>query len=197
MFSFKRIVVASIIAVLGMSFVPYQPVEAYSATKVPVYRFYHYKTSSHFYTTSHTEKERVITKMKGTYRYEGEKFSGWKNSDGDYRVPVSRFYRLSSSTHFYTISPSETARLKKDKGFRYEGISYYGQKTVSSDAPNDYEFYGQCPLWRFYNFTNKTHFYTASLYEAADVATNMSNKYRDEGVAFYVWKNNCLYDYLE
>ena len=168
-----------------------------STAKSTIYRFYHYKSGSHFYTTSNTEKERVISTMSGIYRYEGSKFYGWKDGNSPHRVPVQRFYKKTTKTHFYTISSTETARLKKDGNFRYEGVAYYGQNDINDSAEiSDDEFYGQCPLWRFYNFTNGTHFYTASLSEAARVDGDMSHKYRNEDVSYYVWSYNCLYDYL-
>lgn len=166
---------------------PAQEASAANFSKITVYRFYHYKTGSHFYTTSESEKERVITRMASTYRYEGYKFAGWKSSDGQSRVPVERFYNKNTGTHFYTISPTESARLKNTSNFRYEGIAYYGQKDFTATD----DVYGQCPLVRFYNFKNKTHFYTTSYTEALRILDTMDDRYRYEGLGYVVWDGNC------
>lgn len=161
---------------------------AYASTsKVSVYRFYHYSSGSHFYTTSESEKERVITTLSSKYRYEGYKFAGWKSGNSASRVPVERFYRKTTGTHFYTVSPTESARLKRQSDFRYEGVAYYGQKDITDT--DDWE--GQCPLVRFYNFTNKTHFYTTSYTEAENVILFMDDRYRYEGLSYVVWDGWC------
>lgn len=158
-----------------------------STSKIAVYRFYHYSSGSHFYTTSDSEKERVITQMSGKYRYEGYKFAGWTSANSESRVPVERFYRRSTGTHFYTISQSEASRLRSNSDFRYEGVAYYGQQDFTSTDDID----GQCPLVRYYNFTNKTHFYTTSYTEAENVSYYMDHKYRYEGLSFIVWDGDC------
>lgn len=194
--NFSKYALAMFAMILFAGSIPADNASA-STAKTPVYRFYHFASGSHFYTTSNSEKERVIKTMSDKYRYEGNKFYGWQSGNAPHRVPVARFYKIPTKTHFYTISPTETTRLKKDKNFRYEGIAYYGQNDVNTDEElSDSEFYGQCPLWRYYNFRNGTHFYTASLSEAIRVDDTMSDRYRDEGVSYLVWQSNCLNDYL-
>lgn len=174
-----------------LSLVLATPVGALSTGKIPVYRFYHLASGSHFYTTSETEKERVITTMPSKYRYEGFKFAGWLSDDGAERVPVARFYNQNTGTHFYTASSTETQRLKSTSGFRYEKIAYYGQSDYVDNDSGGNDYMGQCPLYRFYNFHNKTHFYTASSSEAYRVITDMGSKYRYEGEAYIIWYQYC------
>lgn len=162
-----------------------------STSKVAIYRFYHYSTGSHFFTTSESEKERVITQMASKYRFEGYKFAGWTDGNSESRVPVARFYKKSTGTHFYTISPTETSRLKQTSGFRYEGIAYYGQKDFTATDDID----GQCPVVRFYNFTNGTHFYTSSLTETDRLSSYMYDKFRYEGIAYIAWDGACNWFY--
>lgn len=182
---FPSLFISAVLA-LTFSMVPVSQVSA-STSKIAVYRFYHYSSGSHFYTTSESEKERVITQMPGKYRYEGYKFAGWTSSSSESRVPVERFYRKSTSTHFYTISQSEASRLRGTSDFRYEGVAYYGQRDFTATDDLD----GQCPLVRYYNFTNKTHFYTTSYTEAENISYNMDHKYRYEGLSYIVWDGGC------
>lgn len=44
------------------------------AGRLPVYRFFHRRNGSHFYTADETEKEHVISALSGTYQYEGPAF---------------------------------------------------------------------------------------------------------------------------
>lgn len=125
--------------------------------------------------------------MSSKYRYEGYKFAGWTSGNSESRVPVARFYNLRTSTHFYTVSPTETQRLRQTSGFRYEGVAYYGQRDFTASDDID----GQCPLIRFYNFRNGTHFYTTSYTEADRIVWTMDDRYRYEGIAYIVWDGSC------
>ena len=60
--------------------------------------------------------------------------------------PVYRFYAPGANSHFYTILQTEADEVKKDPGWRYEGISFYALQATSSGCPTDYT-----PVYRAYN----------------------------------------------
>ena len=76
---------------------------------VPLYRFWNTKTGTHFYTTSETEKTKIITTYK-EWIYEG--ITGYiyitqqTNTDTLYR-----FWNSKTGAHFYTTSEKEKNKL--------------------------------------------------------------------------------------
>jgi len=62
--------------------------------------------------------------------------------------------------------------------YSLEGTAFYAFTVVQT---------GALPVYRFYNITNGGHFYTISEAEKNDVATNMSETYHLEGIAFYAY----------
>ena len=92
---------------------------------------------------------------------------------------VYRFYNTRTRTHFYSASDAEFINVYGTlaKVFSYDGVSY----SVDISPP-----YATKPLYRFFNFKNGVHFYTADEAERANVQANLSNRYRYEGVAYRV-----------
>ena len=92
-------------------------------------------------------------------------------------VPIYRFFDTSSGNHFYTASAAErdqTIGLRPD--LTYEGVGLNGTTTQADAAA--------APVYRFFDTTNGTHFYTASTTERNGLqAANSGLTY--EGVAFY------------
>ena len=95
------------------------------------------------------------------------------------RTPVYRFYNFLKGVHFYTANLVEAAYVNDNLlwSYDYEGISYY-----ASSSQDD----GEVPVYRFYNFLQGVHFYTASQAEATYVINNLSWSYSNEGIAYYV-----------
>ena len=61
--------------------------------------------------------------------------------------------------------------------FRFEGVAYH----VNAANPDN-----DAPLYRFYNFKQGVHFYTASEDEKNNVLATLSSAFRFEGVAYHV-----------
>lgn len=97
-------------------------------------------------------------------------------------VPVYRFYNTKNGAHFYTTSESEKRTVLDYPEYRFEGISSYA-KQYRSAIP------GMIPVYRFYNFKQGVHFYTANQYEASNVNNDQSSTYRYEGVSYYTYAN--------
>ena len=96
------------------------------ANGTPLYRFYNFKKGSHFYTASETEKNEVIARLSGTYRYEGEAYRVCASPVAG-SLPVYRFYNVQKGVHFYTASEVERASVveRLSSVYRFEGAAYY------------------------------------------------------------------------
>jgi lysyl endopeptidase len=147
----------------------------------PVYRFYNTGNGSHFYSISANETSYVKANIP-QYYYEGPAFKAEPAAVVGTSA-VYRFYNATTRAHFYTISAIEKADvIARLPQFAYEGVSWYA-KDASQVVAGD----GTVPLYRFYNLTNGTHFYTHSLLERDSVKTNLAHIYYYEGPAYYVW----------
>ncbi len=147
-------------------------------TPMPVWRFYNFRTGTHFYTADPAEQSRVLGTMQGTYSLDGVGYTV-NTSDAANSTPLWRFYNLRTGTHFYTADPSEKARIVATMGstYRLDGAAY----NVSSGwVP------GALTVYRFYNMRTGTHFYTADPAEKARVQSTMGGVYSLDGPGFYL-----------
>ena len=96
--------------------------------------------------------------------------------------PVYRFFNTKTGTHFYTASDAEFINVYGNLAnvFNYDGVAY----SVDINPP-----YPTKPLYRFFNFKNGVHFYTADEAEKANVQANLSDRYHYEGIAYRVNTN--------
>lgn len=153
------------------------PVDTPDADSSPfqIYRFFNSLTGSHFFTTSISERNSVITNIP-TMTYEGNAFDSNATEAGG-GAAVYRFYNSASGVHFYTASADEAANIRTNlPQFVDEGIVYYASLTADG---------GGTALYRFLNTQNGTHFYTTSEAER-DNTINTLGHYTYEGVAYYV-----------
>lgn len=92
---------------------------------------------------------------------------------------VYRFYNMSTGTHFYSASDAEFINVYGNLAnvFHYDGVVY------SVDVN---PVYPTKPLYRFFNFKNGVHFYTADENEKENTLANLSDRYHYEGVAYRV-----------
>ena len=89
---------------------------------VPLYRFWNTKTGTHFYTTSETEKTKIITTYK-EWIYEGIA-ADIHTTQKTGTTPLYRFWNTKTGTHFYTTSEKEKNKLITTyKEWIYEGIT--------------------------------------------------------------------------
>jgi hypothetical protein len=145
-------------------------------TLKPVYRFYNVTNGTHFYTPSAEERDMVKAKWPTIFTYEGVAYSldPAKNPQ-----PLFRFYNNYSKSHFYTASAQERdmVKAKWPTIFTYEGETY---------PCSPVEVAGSVPVYRFYNVTNGSHFYTASAEERDAVMAKWPTIYTYEGPAFWL-----------
>jgi hypothetical protein len=94
-------------------------------------------------------------------------------------LPIYRFYNFRQGVHFYTASEAEKNAVVGGLSsiYRLEGVAY--SVNIANPANGT-------SLYRFYNFRQGVHFYTASEAEKDDVVRTLSSTYRLEGVAYKV-----------
>ncbi len=150
--------------------------ELSQATLVPVYRFYNFVNSTHFFTDSAAEADMVIATWPNVYRYEG---ICYYTNPANNTQPLYRFYNKVSSSHFYTASAGEAAHILATWPhiFVLDGQTY---------AVNPGPVANSLPVYRFYNVRNGSHFYTASETEKAHVLATWPGVYTYEGPAFWI-----------
>lgn len=149
---------------------------AVPVTLMPVFRFYNFTNGTHFFTPSETERDTVIATWPNVFRYEG---IAYYTNPANNTQPLYRFYNKVSGSHFYTASADEanTILAKWPNVFSLDGQTY---AVCPSPVPNS------IPVYRFFNRTNGSHFYTASADERDTVIARWSNVYTFEGPAFYL-----------
>lgn len=104
--------------------------------------------------------------------------SRWLNqASGTTRIPVFRFYNVTTATHFYTTDVVERDRTITKYGsvFIYEGAVFYAYGAQASASS---------PVYRFYNPRTDSHFYTISETERANVMSRYP-WFAFEGTSWY------------
>ena len=144
----------------------------------PIYRFFNMATGSHFYTASESERDTVMAMQRSTYRLDGMAFSV-NSLNPDNNAPLYRFFNKVNGSHFYTASAAEKARVEDEfeDTYSYDGPAYNVCSTPVA---------GAITVWRFYNKTNGSHFYTTSAAEKASVQANLKATYSLDGAAYYL-----------
>jgi hypothetical protein len=147
-------------------------------TPMPVWRFYNFRTGTHFYTADPAEMANVRDHMKSTYSLDGVAYNV-NTANLSNNTPLYRFYNLKTGTHFYTADAAEMNRVKTTMASTYhlDGVAYYVCATNVTSATT---------VWRFYNMKTGTHFYTADPAEKANVLNTMRSTYSLDGAGFYL-----------
>jgi len=102
------------------------------------------------------------------------------SDDGVY--DIYRFYNTQTGAHFYTASEAERDNVRQTlPQFSYEGNSYDSNAVVGQSA-------GATAVYRFFNTTTGTHFYTASEAEKDSVLATLP-QYSFEGVSYYAYNS--------
>jgi hypothetical protein len=162
----------------GASTAVFDDVYLYVLSPMPVYRFYNFRNGSHFYTASGPERDGVADGMSGTYSYDGIAYAIDVGNPAN-STPLWRFFDHATGTHFYTADPAEKATIMATMSSRFQldGPAY---DISSTDVT------GSVTVYRFYNRSNGTHFYTADPAEKANVQNTMSGTYSLDGPGFYL-----------
>ncbi len=149
---------------------------AVTAPLAPVYRFYNFTNNTHFFTPSAEEADSVIANYPRVFRYEG---ICYYTNPANNTQPLYRFYNRRSGSHFYTASATEADHVIATWPdiFTYEGQTY-----KVSPSP----VFGSTTVYRFYNLTNGSHFYTASEDERDTVIATWPHIYSYEGPTFWL-----------
>jgi len=145
-----------------------------------VFRFWSPTNGRHFYTISVGERDKLINKYTDVWTFEGTAYHACSTKSDDGLLPVYRFW--SGQSHFYTIDAAEKEKLvtKYSKVWTLEGVAFYAY-------PDGSEPPGTNAVYRFWNRTNNTHFYTMKEAEANKLITQYSHVFAYEGVAFYAY----------
>lgn len=149
---------------------------------VPFYRFSNIQNADYFYTTSETEKNKLITLYSHVFNYEGIACRVFKAPAAG-TVPLYRLYNKINGTHFYTVDIAEKNNLVNNYGhiFQYEMIAcyVYPPATPAKDS---------LPVYRFWNKQkNNAHLYTASEGEKNKVNLLYPHVFKFEGIVFYAY----------
>ncbi len=145
-----------------------------------VYRFWSPLLAQHFYTVDEGEKDWLTEIYPHIWNLEGAVFHACATHCYDSLRPVYRF--RSGDAHFYTIDEKERDRLLVESSAVWtpEGIAFYAY-------PQGAQPVGSVPVYRFWNASNNTHFYTTDEEERARVIAEYGYVFADEGIAFYVY----------
>ena len=109
----------------------YTPAEGGKPGTLPVYRLYSAALSTHVYTMSETEKNKLITdpRFQPFWTLEGVAFYAWPpGSQLADTKPVYRFWSDTFGSHVYTMSTAERDKLLVTPAswfWTYEGIAWY------------------------------------------------------------------------
>lgn len=148
----------------------------------PVYRFWSPVKSRHFYTTSASERDKLMDQYAHVWTYEDVAFWVFAD-DGELGVlPVHRFWSDRLSAHFYTISEAEMQKLVDTYSYTwaYEGIALYAY-------PEGLQPVDASPVYRFWSGTLGCHFYTISETEKQKLINLYSHVWTYEGIAWYAY----------
>jgi hypothetical protein len=174
--SHTLVVSATDLAGNGASKTVHFTIAAPPVTLAPVYRFYNTTNGTHFYTPSAQERDHVLATWPHIYTLEGVAYS---TNPANNTTPLQRLYNTRSGSHFYTPSEQEAqnALARWPDVFTYDGPTYAVNPAPVADS---------IPVYRFYNLTNGSHFYTASEDERLHVIATWPHIYQYEGPAFWL-----------
>ena len=140
----------------------------------PVYRFFNSTSGIHLYTANPSEYNSLLNEPTN-FTFETESYISVDPLSGGREV--SRFRNTATGAYLYTISPEE-------KDFITDNLDNY---VLEGNAFNafDTEVEGTIPIYRFYEPTIGTHFFTENIDEKIFVENNLA--YDFEGIAYYAY----------
>jgi hypothetical protein len=174
---------------------------------MPIYRFWSPKAGQHFFTTSESEKNKLMNApWSDVWTYEDVAYHTYpdkrQNDANSYPVvsPVYRFWVQSTGEHFFTAKESEKDKclafvlpprsVNNDGGptgypstWTYEGIAFYAIPPDAVSPPS-----GSLPVYRFWSPKSKEHFYTISESEKVKlIAQYPPSVWTYESIAWYAY----------
>ncbi|MGI4799110.1 MAG: hypothetical protein ACRYG8_34745 [Janthinobacterium lividum] len=159
---------------------------------VGVYRFFDSSTGTHFFTADVNEKNTLMNSGSAGFRpdlkEEVNNFGAVNPSaSGTGAETVYRFFDTVHGTHFFTASQTEANSLKDTGSSTYRADLVF--EASSSFLEHSTQQVGDVAVYRFFDQTYGTHFYTGSQSEYAAITTPGTASFRadlvSEGVGFY------------
>ena len=140
----------------------------------PVYRFFNSTSGIHLYTANPSEYDSLLNEPSN-FTLETESYISVDPLSGGREV--SRFRNIATGAYLYTISLEE-------QDFITDNLDNY---VLEGNAFNafDTEVEGSIPIYRFYEPTIGTHFFTENIDEKTFVENNLT--YDFEGIAYYAY----------
>lgn len=135
--------------------------------KVNIYRFYIASTRSHFYTSSLSERDSLISKQG--LIYEGVSWFGNSSSNSK---PVYRLYSSKLQKHLFTTDTGEKNSLISSGLWSNEGISHYANTFANTK-----------PVYRLYSPSTNRHFWTNDINERNHLT--VTGQFIFEGIGWY------------
>lgn len=143
---------------------------------IGVFRFFDSNYGTHFFSSSSSEKNTIIT-TRPDLVYEGVGLESVDPAASDPNAAaVYRFFDTAYGTHFFTASASERDTVIANRpDLLYEGTGFV-EHVVQQP--------GDVGVYRFFDTRFGTHFYTADPTERATIIATRSDLV-DEGIGFY------------
>ncbi|MGI4799250.1 MAG: hypothetical protein ACRYG8_35465 [Janthinobacterium lividum] len=157
-----------------------------------VYRFFDNSTGTHFFTADVAEKNALMNPALSTFRpdlrEEVNNFGALNPTVTDPNaISVYRFFDTRYGTHFFTASQTEAADLRNTSSSTYRPDLVY--EAGSSFQEHSTQQAGDVAVYRLFDKSYGTHFYTGSQSEYAAITTAGTPTFRadlvSEGIGFY------------
>lgn len=157
-----------------------------------VYRFFDNSTGTHFFTADVTEKNALMNPALSSFRpdlrEEVNNFGALNPAATDANaISVYRFFDTRYGTHFFTASQTEAADLRNTASTNYRPDLVY--EAGSSFQEHSTQQAGDVAVYRLFDKSYGTHFYTGSQSEYAAITTAGTSSFRadlvSEGIGFY------------
>ena len=145
-----------------------------------VYRFQKRSNGAWLYTSSVTERYKLITRSASTYRYKGVAFS-WSTTSTVNARNVYRFYNKLNGTYLYTRSSALKTKLTSwayRRTWSYQGVPWKDSGVATAQT---------VPVYMFYDVKGRCYFYTSKLWEKNKYSGYAYRYvYRYRGIGFYI-----------
>ena len=157
-----------------------------------VYRFFDNSTGTHFFTADVAEKNALMNPALSSFRpdlrEEVNNFGALNPTATDSNaITVYRFFDTRYGTHFFTASQTEATDLRNAASTSYRPDLVF--EAGSSFQEHSTQQTGDVAVYRLFDKSYGTHFYTGSQSEYAAITTAGTATFRadlvSEGIGFY------------
>jgi hypothetical protein len=147
-----------------------------------VFRLWASSTGRPFYTMDPQERDRLLARPGDTWAYEGIDFHAYTGRSVPGLRSVHRFYAPELESYFYTIDPSEVAKLLHDdsRRWQHQGVAFFAFSQGRQPQ-------GARPVYRFWAGRLGYHLFTIDESEKDELMEYHANTWIFEGVAWYAY----------